>query len=133
MIKRIWHGWTSQSNADAYERLLMDDIFPSIIARQVHGLMGIELLRREYVSEEEFVTIMTFQDLTAVRQFAGDDFEAAYVPDAARRLLDRFEERSRHYHVRINLEGRHARGDSPNGEEAQADSIPPSERLTGAQ
>jgi hypothetical protein len=28
MICRIWHGWTTPQNADAYERLLRSEIFP---------------------------------------------------------------------------------------------------------
>ncbi len=27
MICRIWHGWTTRENADAYERLLRTEIF----------------------------------------------------------------------------------------------------------
>ena len=28
MIKRIWHGWTTHANADRYEALLKEEIFP---------------------------------------------------------------------------------------------------------
>jgi hypothetical protein len=48
----------------------------------------------------EFVTIMWFGSLAAVRAFAGTDYEAAVVPQAARALLERFEVRSAHYDVR---------------------------------
>ena len=43
---------------------------------------------------------MWFDSLDAVRAFAGEDFEAAVVPAAARELLSRFDERSQHYEVR---------------------------------
>jgi len=39
-----------------------------------------------------------------VRQFAGENYEHAYVPPAARELLTRFDERSQHYEVRIGEE-----------------------------
>ncbi len=42
---------------------------------------------------------MTFVSLDTVKEFAGDPFEEAYVPPAARAVLSRFEARSRHYEV----------------------------------
>ncbi|MGH7448908.1 MAG: acyl-CoA dehydrogenase [Longimicrobiales bacterium] len=48
----------------------------------------------------EFKTIMWFDSLEAVRQFAGEDYEQAYVPAAARAVLARFDARSQHYEVR---------------------------------
>lgn len=40
MIRRMWHGWTAAADADAYERLLREHIFPGIVARGVAGLRG---------------------------------------------------------------------------------------------
>jgi hypothetical protein len=48
----------------------------------------------------EFVTIMRFDDLEAVRLFAGEEYEIAVVPPKARALLARFDARSQHYEVR---------------------------------
>jgi hypothetical protein len=100
VIARIWHGWTTPPNADRYEALLRDTVFPGIAAKQVSGYRGIRLLRRPAGAEVEFLTIMWFDSLDAVRAFAGDDYERAYVPPAARELLGRFDERSQHYEVR---------------------------------
>jgi len=100
MISRIWHGWTTHGNADAYERLLRSEIFEGIAARTMDGFLGIDLLRREHAQEVEFVTVMWFASLPAVRAFAGTDYEAAVVPAAARALLRRFDARSAHYEVR---------------------------------
>ncbi|HWC74839.1 MAG TPA: hypothetical protein VG454_12970 [Gemmatimonadales bacterium] len=97
MIVRIWHGWTTHENAAAYQRLLEEEIFVGIKDRKINGFRGIQLLRRGLPEEVEFVTIMTFDSLAAVRQFAGDDYEKAVVPAAARALLTRFEQRSAHY------------------------------------
>ncbi len=99
MICRIWHGWTTAKNANAYEALLRSEIFEAIANRRIPGFQGIDLLRREGNTEVEFVTIMWFASLDAVREFAGKDLEAAVVPAAARALLSRFEERSAHYSV----------------------------------
>lgn len=100
MICRIWHGWTTPANADAYERLLRSEIFQGIAQRNLAGYRGIELLRCERKDEVEFVTLMWFDSLEAVRSFAGPDYEAAVVPVAARPLLRRFDKRSSHYEVR---------------------------------
>lgn len=97
MISRIWHGWTTRENAAAYEALLKSEILPGIEAREIRGLRGIHLLRRDVPEGVEFVTIMWFESLDAVGQFAGEDYEAAVVPERARRLLTRFDARSAHY------------------------------------
>lgn len=101
MICRIWHGWTTPANADAYERLLRSEIFPGITARGVSGYRGIELLRRPLGDTVEFVTLMWFDSLDSVRAFAGADHEVAVVHTAARAILQRFDSRSAHYEVRL--------------------------------
>ncbi len=105
MIIRIWHGWTRPPEADSYERLLREEIFVGIAARRIAGFRGIELLRRETGDLVEFVTIMRFDSIEAVRQFAGEDYEVAVVPDHARRLLARFDARSAHYELRVERPG----------------------------
>jgi heme-degrading monooxygenase HmoA len=101
MISRIWHGWTSPENADAYESLLREEIFVGIKDRRIPGFKGIQLLRRNLEGEVEFVTVMRFESIDAVREFAGEDYEACVVPPSARALLSRFDLRSRHYEIRI--------------------------------
>ena len=99
MISRIWHGWTTPKNTDAYEELLKSEIFAGIQTRQIAGCNGIHLLRRDLGDEVEFITLMEFDSLEAVRDFAGEDYEVAVVPPKARKLLSRFDERSQHYGV----------------------------------
>ncbi len=100
MISRIWHGWTTPANADIYEGLLKEEIFTGIQHRKIRGFEGIQLLRRVVGTEVEFVTIMRFQSLDAVREFAGEDYEAAVVPPKARAVLAHFDARSQHYEIR---------------------------------
>jgi hypothetical protein len=103
MVGRIWHGWTTQENADAYEKLLQTEIFPGIASKNVSGYRGIQLFRRPLGDEVEFLTIMWFESWDAVKQFAGEDYEKAYVPPKARKVLSRFDDRSKHYEVRENI------------------------------
>lgn len=103
MISRIWHGWTTPANADAYEDLLRSEIFAGILGRDIAGFRRIQLLRRAAGDAVEFVTEMWFDSIDAVREFAGEDYEVAVVPAKARTLLARFDERSAHYEVREAL------------------------------
>jgi antibiotic biosynthesis monooxygenase (ABM) superfamily enzyme len=103
MISRVWHGWTMPGNADAYEALLKDKIFVGIAERQIAGYRGIHLLRRDLGDEVEFVTVMWFDSLEAVRAFAGEEYEVAVVPPKARALLARFDARSQHYEVKAEV------------------------------
>ena len=100
MISRIWHGYTDPHNADAYEALLREEIFTGIEGREIRGFREIQLLRRDVGAEVEFITVMWFDSLDAVREFAGDDYEASVVPPAAQALLVRYDGRSQHYEVR---------------------------------
>jgi heme-degrading monooxygenase HmoA len=99
MISRIWHGWTTPTNADIYEKLLREEIFVGILNRRIRGFRSIQLLRRPTGEEVEFATIMIFTSLDAVQEFAGEDYEAAVVPASARAILSHFDARSQHYEI----------------------------------
>lgn len=109
MITRIWHGWTTPDNADAYERLLLTTVFPGIAARALPGYHGVRLARRTVthggVTEVEFVTTMDFDSIEGVSVFAGADHETSVVPPAARALLERFDGRAAHYEVVVDARG----------------------------
>jgi len=100
MFARIWHGWTTPGNANKYELLLQEEIFVGIQNRRIPGFKSIQLLRREIGGEVEFVTIMHFDSLDAIREFAGEDYGVAVVPEQARAVLSHFDERSQHYEIR---------------------------------
>jgi hypothetical protein len=97
VILRYWRGWTTPDNADAYHMIVSEQVLPGIAARRLDGYHGAYLLRRDLDREVEFATVMIFDSVDKVRAFAGDDYETAYVPPAARALLARFDEKSAHY------------------------------------
>ena len=105
MISRIWHGWTTPGNADKYEALLQEEIFVGIQNRHIRGFRNIQLLRGEAGAEVEFVTIMLFDSLDAVHEFAGEDYELCVVPAKARAVLSHFDDRSQHYEIRAERDG----------------------------
>ena len=98
-VKRAWHGWTTLENADTYQQLLHNEVFPGIEAKKIPGYRKIELLRLDHEDEVEFITIMTFDSLRNVIDFQGEDYTRCYVPDAAQKVLKRWDQRSSHYEV----------------------------------
>ena len=100
MICRLWRGWTTPENADAYERVLIEQVIPiKIEARGIAGFRHIDVMRREAGDEVEFQTLMWFDSLEAVKAFVGEDYSVSHVPDEARAFLSRFDERAAHYEV----------------------------------
>lgn len=102
MIIRIWQGATSPENAAAYETLLKEVVFPGIEAKNVKGYRGIQLLKSAQQQKVEFITIMGFDQLQSVKDFAGEDYEKSYVIDAAKKLLVEYEPTARHYELVVN-------------------------------
>ena len=99
MVGRIWHGYTTHENADAYFRVLRSEVIPGIAAMRIPGYRSIQVLRRQFPEEIEFITIMWFDSLENVKAFTGEDYEVAHVPAAARAVLKRYDARSQHYEV----------------------------------
>jgi len=99
MIARIWHGRTKRADAKAYEEMLRDEIFPSIAARKIDGYRGAELFIREADDEIEFLTLLRFDSMDAVKEFAGADEGKPVIYPKAEALLTRMDERSRHYQI----------------------------------
>jgi heme-degrading monooxygenase HmoA len=107
MISRVWHGWTSQENADAYEKLLHETVLPEI--HRVRGFKGARVLRRDVKNdaakpEVEFLVITQFGSIEDVKQFAGADYEVAVIEPAARQLLAHFDARTTLYETAVEVD-----------------------------
>ncbi len=98
-VKRIWRGWTTLERADDYQRVLLGEVVPGIEAKGIPGLRSFDVSRRTRGDEVEFLTVMTFDSLQSVIDFQGEDYERAYVPDVARRVLKRWDDVAAHYEV----------------------------------
>jgi heme-degrading monooxygenase HmoA len=81
--------------ASEYERHYRYEVL--LVLGGVAGFEGARLLRRTHGDETEFVSLTFFDDLDAVRAFAGPDYEIAVVADEAREVIVRFDDHVGHY------------------------------------
>jgi len=97
MIARVWHGYTKPEDADAYEALLKPELLPGI--GNAPGYQGSYLLRRIAGAEVEFITVILWKSVEAIRAAAGPDYETAIIPEERRRFLSRWDAKAAHYEV----------------------------------
>lgn len=92
----MWHGWTATFDADAYGDYLRNELFLRV-ERELGsaGYRGFQVLRLDRDSEVEFVTLVWFDSLEAVRSFAGQNYEIPVISAKAHTLLSRFARTSR--------------------------------------
>ena len=97
MIARIWHGKTAAGQLEAYTELMHSLAVPDY--RATEGFRGLVFLRRVEGDEAHFDLITYWENMEAIRNFAGDDVEKAkYYPEDKEFLLE-FEEKVRHFEV----------------------------------
>jgi heme-degrading monooxygenase HmoA len=87
VIARIWRGWTTREDADAYLEYVEET--GGRAARQTPGNQGFYVLRRDEGDRTEFVTMSLWESLDAIRAFAGDNLEVFFPEDVDRFLVDR--------------------------------------------
>jgi antibiotic biosynthesis monooxygenase (ABM) superfamily enzyme len=83
-----------------YERMLRDEIFPSIADRNIGGCGGAELFIRQNGEETEFVTLLRFDSMDALKEFAGSDETKPVIFPGVEKLLSRMEQ-AQHYRVAV--------------------------------
>src|SRR4030095_2228154 len=103
MVARVWYGYTSMENADAYETFLKTEFLPAVEKKNIPGYRKIQLLRREEKGEAKFMTIMWFDSLEQIKAFAGEDYEKAVVHPTVRALLKKYDQRSQHFELKHEL------------------------------
>ena len=97
MIARVWRGWTAARDADEYAEYLLATGMKE--ARATAGNRGAYFLRRIDGGRAEFMTVILWETLDAVRAFAGDDVDrAVFFPEDERYLVER-EMTVAHYEV----------------------------------
>jgi heme-degrading monooxygenase HmoA len=97
VIARVWHGYAKPEHADAYAAMLKPELLPGI--GKAKGYRGSYLLRRETGDEVEFITVMLWDSIDAIRAVAGSDYETAIIPEERRKHLSRYDAKSAHYEI----------------------------------
>jgi len=97
VIARVWHGFTKPEHADAYEAMLKPELLPGIGG--VKGYLGSYLLRRNVGNEVEFITVIHWESLDAIRAVAGADYETAVIPEERRKYLSHYDAKATHYEI----------------------------------
>jgi heme-degrading monooxygenase HmoA len=87
-IVRIWRGSTRKSDAQEYERYLLDTGFVGY--QQTPGNLGVRMTRRDVGDLTEFFVISIWESWDSIRAFAGEDIDrAVYYPEDDRFLVTR--------------------------------------------
>ena len=97
MIVRMWHGRVPINMAQAYRGFLNSRAIPDY--RSVTGNISVHILERTEGEITHFITMTFWEDMDAIKGFAGDDVELAkYYPEDKNFLLE-FEPTVVHYEV----------------------------------
>lgn len=72
-IARIWQGRVRDEKADEYEKYLYENGIK--IFADIKGNLGVQVMRFSKGGVTEFITISYWENLEAVKNFAGDDIE----------------------------------------------------------
>jgi len=97
MIARLWRGVATAGNADTYQRHATNTVFPAL--RCIPGHRGAYLLKRTAGGRTEFLALTLWDNMDAIRAFAGDNPDTAVVEPEARAVLAAFDDFARHYEV----------------------------------
>ena len=102
-VIRTWKGWTSLENAPIYEAMLINEVFPEVKRKGVEGLEKVSISTMEKGNEIEFFLVLQFDSLDSVKLFAGENYEKAYIPDNAKRVLSKYDETAQHFTLKEEL------------------------------
>lgn len=101
MIVRHWRGTTDKSKAEIYLKHLEEDTFQ--ILDRIEGFIEAKAIKKDLGDEVEFLVISSWESMTAIKKFAGDNPEVAVVPDKAKGMLASFDKHVNHYEVVLNV------------------------------
>ena len=97
MIARIWHGQTKNEDFEAYTEFLKEIAIPDY--QNIKGFIKLIFLRNTTGKTGHFKLITFWENIEAIKNFAGEDYEKAkYYPEDKNFLLE-FEEKVIHYEV----------------------------------
>lgn len=100
MIARTWHGAVPIEKADSYHAYLLQTGVPDY--QKTPGNRGVYVFRRTDGNTAHFLLLTLWDDIDAIRAFAGNDVERArYYPEDEEYLLE-LEQTVTHYEVMVS-------------------------------
>ena len=102
-IIRTWSGWTTPEKAPDYESFLVNEVFPAVKKKGVDGLEKVSISTRDSTAEVQFFLVLQFRSIDAVKKFAGEDYQQAYIPEKAKQLLSRYDKTAEHFELKQEL------------------------------
>lgn len=88
MIARIWRGVVRRDDGDEYADYIRQTGFNEYA--ETNGNRGAWMLRRDQADRTEFLTFSLWESVQAIREFAGEDIDAAvYYPEDEHYLVER--------------------------------------------
>ena len=97
MISRHWLGIAKKERAGEYILHLQNDTFKKI--KNIEGYISSRILQREVKEGIEFLIITEWESIEAIRQFAGEQFNIAVVPELVKEIMIKYEHKVKHYSV----------------------------------
>ena len=99
-IIRTWRGWTTLKNAPIYEKMLINEVIPTLKRNGITGLEKVSISTKNNMDEILFFITLQFESLDAVKSFAGEDYKHAYIPENSKRVLKRYDKTAEHYELK---------------------------------
>lgn len=97
MIARHWIGITKFEEVENYLAYLHHERFPYVAT--IDGYVRTEILTRKLEEGIEFLIISYWASLESLKQFAGENYERAVVPEKIQSMFLSYEDTARHYEV----------------------------------
>lgn len=97
MISRHWIGIAKKERAEEYILHLQNDTFKKI--KNIEGCISARILQREVKEGIEFLIITEWESIEAIKQFAGEQFNIAVVPQLVKEIMIKYEHEVKHYSV----------------------------------
>jgi uncharacterized protein YciI/heme-degrading monooxygenase HmoA len=94
-VLRRWSARTTEALLPKYLDHFSRNVVPEL--RRVNGYLGATVSTRHFGSKAEVLVETSWRSLDSIRNFAGDDLEAAVVAPEAAALLTDFDHRVRHF------------------------------------
>lgn len=97
MISRHWSCIIKEEKREEYLAFLRNEVFSH--ATSLAGHVSNEVLECKTEQGIQVLVITRWQDLAAIKAFAGEDISLAMVPEAAQRMMISYDETVDHFEV----------------------------------